>query len=195
MGSPLHRAAAVLAGSILALTLAPAAPALAGEQSAKDATKDVVVSDLDGGVLDEAPKDRARDLTRIGLDYSRRQVALTAEVRELAAQGYAFVWEVRTPANRYWVRFDHLDADIGIEVYDVEAEVPVACDGIQRRVSDRLDRVRLTVPRGCVGKPAWIRFGAVAVGQGGGGFRVDDARRDGDFTNNVITVGKRVFHN
>lgn len=183
------RLLSAIAATTAAVTLVPGA-AHADRQSHADATGDVVKLSI--ADAQPVPQNKAADLTRIAATHSGRRLELTAQVRELAADGYAVVWDVKTPALRWRVYFDKgtAPAELVLEVAGA-GESPCNLSG---KASDRTDRVRVTVPRACLGNPRWIRFGALVQQGVDGGTAVDDGRRTGSFPDEGSYLGPRVRH-
>ncbi|MCH1866939.1 hypothetical protein [Nocardioides sp. CFH 31398] len=73
----------------------------------------------------------------------------------------------------------------------------VDCRGLAGRFFARQDRVVVTVPRSCLKRPRWVRFGALAAASSSGPSRIyaDDARRDGGrFRDDRPVLGQRRLH-
>lgn len=71
--------------------------------------------------------------------------------------------------------------DVTIYRSDRDRFGSVDCPGLEGRFFDQQDRMSVSVPRSCINRPRWVRFGALAAAASRGFARVyaDDARRDG----------------
>lgn len=171
----------LIALAALAL-LVPAAPAAAETWSAPDRTRDVhealVPTDPADCETEDSrrPTDRARDVTRLSVDHDDTAVAVSVAMRRLAVRRTSWVIHVRTPRHDYAVLvtpFGGLSATLLPVPSDVEpapgdcgllvagAEVP--CEALDVGTARAERALTVTVPRGCLGDPAWVRVGADAA--------------------------------
>lgn len=187
-------AAATLGATLVAAPLLGASAAHAERGRAVDTTRDVKL--FQGGEEpQDRPRERSLDLVRIDARHERRRLALGAEVRELAADDYAVTWEVETPTDTWRVTFDDVFAESEVELVLVGQDT-VPCAGLTGSASDRTDRVQVIVPRRCLERPDWVRFGAEAwrFVYDDGSVLVDDGRLDGEVPPEGAHVGGRRLH-
>lgn len=86
---------------------------------------------------------------------------------------------MRTPrGTEFNALVNRTDAGTGVLLYRGLGDETVDCPGLKGRLREQADRMVLVVPRSCVQRPRWVRFGAT-VGAQGTAFYGDDARRDG----------------
>lgn len=200
-----QRAAATAVGAVAAVAAvlglvltAVVLPAHAGTQSKDDAAGDVRLvqtPDSPGATPSSKPrrKDRAHDVVWSRADYGDGKLRLTTEVRELADDGYIAVWVVKTKTARWWVRYDKSTAPAEVAL-SIAGGGDSPCD-LGSSASDRTDRVRVTVPRTCLGNKRWIRYGAIVGIERPAGLLFDDGRRKGDFLVNDAFLGPKVRYN
>lgn len=184
-----HRLAALAAATLTIAATTGLPSAQAETQAHDDAVRDVQKVSMD----EPSPRRRNKsaDLTRVAASYGAGKLVLTAQVRELAAAGYDVRWQVKTPTQRWLVVYDRTTApaELSIEVYG-SAESP--CAGLVGMASDRLDRVRVTVPRACLGTPRWVRVGTGVQRGVADGTLVDDGRRRDEYGEVLPFLGPRL---
>jgi hypothetical protein len=185
------RAIGVLGAATLALTILTPTAARADHAGSTDPTGDVrgftyepepapcgTSTEIDGAA------ETTEDLTRVGVQHTRRRVVVTAHYADLdpdveqildvslraSTGGYDLELYREAPVSGEW----HVYADLSTEpVFPDPDEVPDDCGGITvisdgipcrigRDVRFAKDVVRLSVPRRCLGNPRWVRIGADA---------------------------------
>ncbi|RHW26018.1 hypothetical protein D0Z08_16990 [Nocardioides immobilis] len=174
--------------------VAVATPASAGRQTTTDAARDVYRAPAGGGVPTLAPDNRTHDIVRAGTVHRGPRVTLWLQVRRLARTDYIASWHVRTPGETWSVHYDREEGPAITSLFHGSAEV-LDCDGLLGRAVPRKERVVVTVPRACIGRPAWIRFGAWMRHETPTVNVIDDARIDAGFNANQPRLGPRVRHN
>jgi hypothetical protein len=187
-----NRSCSVVALLLVALVLV-AAPAEAGRQTARDAAHDVYRIPA-GGTPVLAPDNRFHDIVRAGTVHRGRTLKLWLEVRRLADGGYVATWDVKTPSTRWALHHDTRAGTVYTSLFHGQQEV-LDCGGLRGRALPRQDRVQVTVPRACIGRPRWIRFGASMGLETKNAHYLDDARIDAGFFSNKCRLGPRVRHN
>lgn len=203
-----------LAAPALALGLAlgalvTAPPAGAEETVHDDAAKDVIDrQNIPPYTETVKPKDRLRDLTSIRTNYADEKLAVTVGLRQLGA-GYDFFVRVLVPSGDNYVVSSHDEAGTAEDTYDLylypqgtrtgaRGGPPLKCPGLNLvRIPDK-ERIRVVVPRSCIGSPETVRTGAlIHTFLDNGHSRSDDARRNADIEPTSITltrVGPAVAH-
>lgn len=162
-----------LAAAVLGL-LVPAAPATAATWSHTDADHDVWL--WGRGAPEAAPGNATADVTRVVVRHRSDAVVLRSTVRRLSRSGWGLSWTIAAEgsAKRYTVLLLRYDGERSFRLVrglDERGEsTPVRCGGLDWSADRDAGRVSVTVPRGCLGDPAWVRAG-VLVGADNG----DDA--------------------
>ena len=183
---------AVLVG-LLAASLLVAAPAQAGRQTTRDATHDVYRIPA-GGTPTLAPDNRNHDIVRAGTVHRGRTLELWLEVRRLPRAGYVATWDVKTPNHRWALHHDTRGGTVYTSLFHFHGPEVLDCGGLRGRALPRQDRVQVIVPRACIGRPRWIRFGASMGRETDQVHFIDDARIDAGFFSNRCRLGPRVRH-
>lgn len=185
------RLVAALVGMLAVLLTA--APADAGRQTTTDAKRDVFRIPA-GGVPRLDRDDRGHDIVRAGAIHNGRRLTLWLQVRRLPRTGYTASWYVRTPTETWWLHHDRRGPAY-TSLFHANGPEVLDCDGLRGKALPRRERVVVSVPRACIGRPAWVRFGA-SMGRETKTFHlIDDARIDAGFFSNKCRLGPRVRHN
>ncbi len=187
------RSAAVLVGLLTALVVAPA-PAHAERQDTTDAARDVYRIPA-GGTPALAPDNRNHDIVRAGTVHRGRTLRLWLEVRRLPRAGYVATWDVKTPNHRWALHHDRRAGATYTSLFHFHGPEVLDCSGLRGRALPRQERVVVTVPRACIGRPRWIRFGASMGRETEQVHFIDDARIDAGFRSDRCRLGPRVRHN
>ena len=137
---------------------------------------DVVATD--GGAA--VPANQTADITGITVTHAARKVTTAVTLRSVAASGWNLVAAIRTPAATYRVTL----IDLGSSSYVALSRKGkvVDCAGLTRSIDATNDRVGVGVPRSCIGRPDWVRVGAVVTASQNSTVVADDARLDGALT-------------
>lgn len=196
MTHPLRALAAVLAAGATTLVAVGAAslPAHAEDQRVRDTTRDVRLIAADGS--SPRPGNRAQDITRMTASYGGGELVLTLQVRELADDDQVVGWTVLTPTTRFLVVYERHAGSENLQL-GTAADGPLPCAGLAGRASDSKDRLRVTVPRACLDRPRWIRFGGAAGGPADPAdlsFVGDDGRGPRTLDPERFRVGSRVHY-
>lgn len=197
-----RRAAVLTALALLAAPVATAGTAHAGTWSHQDARGDVMRFSMtdDGETITRDPSDKTTDITRISVNHSARKVTVTLKVRDLTRGDAMVVGRLVTPKSDFSVLVVRSAEMRMFTLTDQDAdEVAVRCRGKKISLDAALDRIRLTLPRTCLGSPKWVRAGAALV-RGDlmsieSSFTVDEALRPGNKAivgTRPIKVGKKV---
>lgn len=176
-----------------AAAAAVALPAGAETDTAGDPARDVVKVAIPSGDESDAPGNRTVDVTRFTTRHRGARVRLVVEVRELGDH-IALQLRIRTPRKSY---FGYVENEGGTVFKGLSTKngSPVCPARIGAAVDPGADTVSFTVPRGCIGRPRWVRTGALASTGTSDDIWYDDARRDGTFDIGDIRLGPRVAHN
>jgi len=170
-----------------------ATPAHADRQTTTDAARDVYRVPA-GGVPTLARDNRTHDIVRAGAVHDGPVLTLWLQVRRLARGAYIASWHLRAPGQTWSVHFDREDGPAYTSLFHGPAEV-LDCDGLRGRALARRERVVVTVPRRCIGRPDWIRFGAWMRHETPTVHLIDDARIPAGFRAEAPRLGPRVPHN
>jgi hypothetical protein len=94
-----------------------------------------------------------------------------------------------------WLHHDRQDGARYTSLFHANGPEVLDCDGLRGRALPRQERVVVTVPRACIGRPRWIRFGASMGLETDTHHFLNDARIDAGFFSNKCRLGPRVRHN
>lgn len=153
--TPLRRLVATL-GLGSALLLTSAGTAAAQNWSYADPIGDVV-SHEDGGAT-TAPARAPGDVVRTTISHTRTKVVIRVRMRAVPRGDWTSSAMIRTPRAEFYLLQFKVDDYRGFSLVKLTGEGEVRCAGKSARI-DRTALV-LTVPRGCLGNPRWIRAGA-----------------------------------
>ncbi|WP_244929994.1 hypothetical protein [Nocardioides sp. W7] len=152
--------------TLLATPVVAAGSAQAGSWSHRDAKGDVVRGSAAGDGAVEDPSDQATDITRLKVNHGPGKVTVTLVVRDLKGGDHAVVGRLVTPEGDYSVTYLR-SADLKMFTLTDDAagaDTPdVPCRGKRISFDASGDRIRITVPRTCLGSPKWVRVGAGLV--------------------------------
>lgn len=195
-------AVAALTGAA-ALLLAGVVPASAASWTHEDAVGDVQYysfNDRTGKETgpDPDPANTDTDVTSFGARHAARRVVLQATLRDITEASGAIVYRIRTDAHTYEA-VQRLGTDRwmapGFELARADRERPQDCTGVRRSVDRTTEQVMVSIPRSCLGLPAWVRAGAGAYSFSETPptftYRLDDALQDGAASER-LTLGPRV---
>lgn len=187
-------AAGLLAGASLAVTVPPTH---AGDETTTDIIKDVREVDIPFGTNAVIKRrDRARDVVWSKAAYANDKFTLQMEVRNLAAEGYAFLWQLKDATHRWTVEYNHEATVAFITITDTNTGFPVPCEGTSGDPLPAQERVKVVVPASCFGDPDWVKYGSAAAHLAGPSrIRIDDGRRAHDFSLTKFLLGDRIHEN
>lgn len=175
--SLLRRAAAATAGLAAVLsTVAVAAPASAETYRHTDPARDVTAQD------GPRPDVKNGDIRDVRFEHARRNVTLRATFRDLAREGEGlqqFV-QVETPTATYQFLVAAGPDNWSGEFYPFGDGT--GCGGTDFRLDYGRNVFTLSLPRGCVGNPRWVKVGLGTVTgffNETEEFRIDDALQRG----------------
>ncbi len=183
---------AVLA--VLALTLA-AAPASAARLVTHDGTGDVYEKG-DGEVYAEVGTRTNADVVGSALRHTDRRVHASVRYADLVAGDDRVITPVRVHASTGKTYVLRVSAGPGeregtarlLRYTGTGARtVRVACPGLQHSVSYADDLVSVSVPRGCLGSPAWVRYGGTVRTVDASGAVFTDALLGGDAVDDLYS--------
>jgi hypothetical protein len=185
----------LVAVAIAAVVVAVApAPAHAGRQTTTDATRDVYRIPA-GGTPQLQRDNRKHDIVRAGTVHRGTTVTLWLDVRRLARSGYIASFYVRTPDETWWLHYDRQSGPAYTSLFHASGPEVLDCGGLRGKALPRRERVVITVPRACIDRPRWIRFGASMGLETETAHFLDDARIDAGFFSNKCRLGPRVHRN
>lgn len=198
------RALGVLAGAA-ALIITGMSPASAAIWRHDDAVGDVqsqidVFDEDTGGVTEGefvvAPDNTDTDVSRVRVSHRTHRISLKTTLRDITASSGFVVYDVRTDGRRYSV-MQRLGRDRLFPAFDLSGANGgrVKCAGVRRTVDRTANRATVSIPRRCLGRPAWVRVGAGAVKfdltDTSASYLVDDALRDA-LVNDSLGVSPRI---
>ena len=159
--------AATLAAITVLVPVATPWPASAARILTADSTGDVWSRSADG-VLSEAGSRISTDVVASAVRNTDRRVHASVRYDDLAATSDRVVTPVRIQASTGRTYLLRVTAGPGdrdgtgrlVRYTGRGAEtVRVACEGLRHSVSYAEDLVAVSVPRRCLGKPTWVRYG------------------------------------
>lgn len=140
------------------------------------------------GDTSAAPTNQSVDVVRFVTSH-RRRVSMLVEVRELG-EHISMSYAIRTNNGRGAA---FLENEGGTVFAGLTFKGEAVCQArIQAKVDQGADTVLFSVPRTCLGRPRWIRTGAVAITGDGTGLWLDDARRNAAPDQDDIKLGPRI---
>ena len=188
-------AATVVALAVLA-PLAATAPANAARLLTPDAAGDAW-SLGDDGVFREAGSRANTDVVASAVRHTDRRVNASVRYDDLVRDGDRIVTPVRVRASNGTTYLLRVTAEAGdrdgtarLLRYTGQGArtVRVACEGLQHSVSYADDLVAVSVPRGCLGRPAWVRYGGTVRAVDSEGAVFTDALLSGDPANDLFSA-------
>jgi hypothetical protein len=148
-----------LAASAVVAALAVPGAAVAQTYAHQDAQHDVQRYLLSSGKVENARHNKATDIVRARLSYSKNGLTSTVWLRS-GKVGRS--WLMSGPVHTGSTHFDwSASQDTSGKVLDLRDSngASIACDGLAVRVAHRKGRVAMTVPASCLGKPDWVKAG------------------------------------
>jgi hypothetical protein len=173
-------ATALTALTTLGALAATMAPASAEVVSVEDATQNDV-GGFSGG-LDRAAgiSNAYTDIVSTTLDYRRSTVVMTVAIADVARYyDSELQGQMNTPDGGQYLARVQYGSERPTLAFLQDLDDPgneIQCD-VKAAVKVEADQVVVQVPRGCLGKPETVQFGARALTTVGGYTLVDDARR------------------
>lgn len=193
------RVIARIAAGLVAATLlaAPAPSSYAESQTARDEAKDVLKVRTNGTVV-RLRRDKAHDIVRSKATYAHSKLVLWIEVRNLASDDYIANWEVKTNNGHWVLRHDREEGPAYTSLHEYNGPEILDCDGLRGDTVQRKDRVIVKVPRSCIDRPRWIKFGTSVghqVNPPFGAHILDDGRLTAGFYSTHTKLGPRIKYN
>ena len=191
LAAPAGRALRTAALTAAAL-VATAVPAVASQTSHHDRTGDVLRIGVEDGSSTPQPEWAQGDVQRIRAGHRTHRVGARLALREVRRRtDNSFFFRIHTPEGRFEVDgFTSQDHPHGVwYLISPNRPRPTPCTGLRHRVDYRDERVSVSVPRRCLGRPARVRVGAAAQTwiDAAEQTRLDDAYSTGQVEH--ITVG------
>lgn len=122
------------------------------------------------------------DVLATRVRHVRQKVVIHASYAELRrdADRFYLTEGLRVPGGREWVVQVNTLADLrGTSAWYGVTQPAEPCEGLTHRIDYAEDRVRLTIPRRCLGGPRWIRVSGLAEAPAPGGLEyADNAQTD-----------------
>lgn len=187
---------AVVAAAALAATTAPAH---ADSHVSRDARGDVVqlAAADDESLAEPAPGRKEGDVLRMRVTHGERAVHATIRYHRLSKPRGddlgLHLLSLKTSKGRL------ADAVVVTDRRNPQGDViwawgdaPRTCPGLRTHIDYAADRVRLTVPRSCLGEPRWVRGGGGGSLMQGETLYGDDALLDGSLRREA-RLGPRVY--
>jgi hypothetical protein len=163
--------------------VAVAAPAHAETWTASDRVGDVRTSTYSdeprpcGTVtVKRDPDNEQTDIVSLSVDHTTDTVVVTIAVREVSRrQMFAANFNVRTPGPDFTIRVDRQRTGGRTHTFFAKEPKPVEpgecgivgytltgieCDGLSGDADADANTIRVTLPRGCLEDPGWVRVGA-----------------------------------
>jgi len=194
----------VAAGFAAPAFTAPAGAGAASPRAAhrvvhRDAAADVLVWHVQDDSTTADPDNTSSDIVRTVVDHAAHRLAVRVELRQLARDHHRLVFtEIRSAARpTYQLTLDYSRTPIGPRItLEQGPGTRVPCPGATWSIDTTTETVSLSVPRSCLGGPAWVRVGVGTVGAPGGLAEswVDDSRRTGSVDADHVRLGPRQPH-
>lgn len=160
-------APAVAVAALAAATLAAAAlPAVAAQTSHRDATGDVVLLGVENDSVTPQPSWKAGDIRRIGVAHRVHLVSVRLGFRDVARRtSNSYSYHIRTPHRGFWLigYTAHEEPQGSWFLIRPNRGTPLRCAGLHHRVDYANEKVKVSLPRRCIGVPARVRVGASAT--------------------------------
>ena len=166
---------------------------------ARDVVQVIDRNDDGHGFARVRPAWKHGDIRSLRVDHALRRVFVALKFRNInprvdTVQNLVFRTGQATFSLQVWHKGRHIDR-FESALYDDTRDRFVACPGRRMGANAAKDRVRVSVPRACIGRPRWVRVGAATWGLGD-----DDALRRGrndDHVNSYASpppaLGPRLF--
>ena len=182
----------VVPAALVALALT-AGSAHAATYTHEDAAKDVQRT-TNGSPLTAAPGNQSADLTTIQTSHRAQKVFLASQVREVQTDLFQMQWRIVTSKGvefeLYWAKLP------GYVEFTLDREgKTITCVGLKKALNLMTDLTTFTIPRSCLGSPAWIRTGLwlMTQSQDESTYYMDDAQRTGKQNRQHVFLGPKVF--
>lgn len=183
----MHNIRWAISASIAAvLTLLPQAGAVGETSFHPDPAGDVVSVAIDAGPnLEHIATLQTRrahgDIVSMRSLHGHRRVIVGVRFRNIKPTGYmSHDVAFKTDRARYLLSIQHTGRRVQDVSFDKGDAVTVHCGDLKIHVGVRTDRLGISVPRGCLNRPRWVRVGAETfTSPSSGDFDYDDAMRRG----------------
>jgi hypothetical protein len=139
-------------------------PAVASQTSHHDATRDVVLLGIEDDTVTPQPSWKQGDIKQIRARHGAQRVGIRLNLRELRRHtNNFFFFRFHAAGGRFEVDgFTTHDHPRGLwYLISPNGEI-TRCPGLRHRVDYANERVRTSVPRRCLDRPARVRVGAGA---------------------------------
>lgn len=162
------RALAALAGAaVLTVTSMTSASAATwthddnvGDVQTETDTFDPNTGEGQEGDLVNSPENTDTDVINVSVDHQARRVVLATTLNDITVDSGIVIYDIRTGTHNYWV-MQRLGTDKSYPAFDFTRGNGrnVRCTGVQRSVDRDANVATVSIPRGCLGRPAWVRVG------------------------------------
>lgn len=156
------------AGLLSALVLLAAPVVTAGSAAAEswthrdsrgDVLRFVLPDDEEQVSVKRDATNTSTDVTRLRVDHTQAAVIITITVRDLRG-GYTLApLRLVTPDEEYDLQAMRSPLGRILSMTARTSDAEVACERKRVRFDNVRDRIRVRVPRTCLGRPAWVRGG------------------------------------
>lgn len=178
---------AITVGLAAGLALLPAQGAFGESFSRSDPVGDVVSVAIDAGpnlehIATLRPGRAHGDIVSMRALHGDRRVIVGVRFRNIKPTGpMSDTLVFKTDRSRFSVQIDHTGRRVqSAFVYNESADTEVRCPDLKVHVGVLTDRLGVSVPRGCLHRPRWVRVGGeTSTFAGSGDFDYDDAMRRG----------------
>ncbi len=186
----------LIASLAVLAAVASTAPAGAARLLTPDAVGDAWSRGSDG-VFTEAGSRSNTDVVASAVRHTDRRVNASVRYDDLVRNGDRVVTPVRVLASNGTTYLLRVTAEAGdrdgtgrlLRYTGKGAQtVGVPCEGLQHSVSYAEDLVAVSVPRSCLGGPAWVRYGGTVRAVDPDGTVFTDALLSGDPVNDLFSA-------
>ncbi|GAB3851935.1 hypothetical protein GCM10028801_02240 [Nocardioides maradonensis] len=150
------RRTALALAAALALTAGTSAAAGAATWSHGDQAGDVTYGSPPDFTQVHAPDDTRDDIVALQVAHQPRNVTITLTLRGLPPRGHVLQTYLQTPHRRYET-FPQGSSTVVLRTDGPRGDCHVPHDTIDSTHF----RIRLTIPRSCLGRPRWVRVSAL----------------------------------
>lgn len=170
------RIAGLITLTLLGLVGGLTSPAYADRHAAVDQTGDA--AELATGIpYIPAPNHTDADVVKSVVNHKRRSVIVIVNLSDLtkvrSGEEFDLIAAIKTNKKRYSVTLSSFNGRVGLQL--VRGSRTISCAGAGRALSVSEDRLKVRVPRSCLGNPRWIKVGLSTFAAVDGGSFVDDA--------------------
>lgn len=171
-------------------------PATAGAEVRRhrDPAADVARSPIGSNAYAAAPTQAQGDIVAIRVTHALRAVWIRVRMRELttSTNGNFHLIGIKSDRRERTIEIDAFPGHWEGRATTTDPRGRVVACAVKHRLDYDRNRLTVRVPRGCLGKPSWVRVGLRTTIAGATYAYVDDARATGFHT--ALVYGRRVRH-